>query len=312
MPPQEAPVSPTPARRNAEMLLSSPPPSPEAEPGHASQGMLSDDAIGDDGMAGATSEELPPLAETLTEPLTEPGDIEMGDTAALDPIAGLAEEPPLSPPRETGNEDNTAAAPSVFAQAAGGGAAVCGHGAAGVTLAAATSLDLLRQTVSASAVAHAPTAVDKQAGAAAGDIQPPAAAADTAQDGVAAPPRISAIRPGTAAAADAGALPGIRTKRTARALPPPITEPPPPAAVAPRGSKKTRLKVVRGSKRKDRDDGAASGSAPPSARADGASAAPDAAHFICTEGGGPCSGMVCLPLPSPPPPSPPPMPNLPS
>lgn len=233
-----------------------------AQHDHAGKGLrpndpIADDPTADDAIVGVPSEEMPPLVGMLDQP----ADMEVDDQAALDSIDGLSCSPR---PQATGSRD----ALGVFAQAdaaAGGGG--------GVGLVAATSLDLLRETVSNGAGAQ---------------VQQRVSAPAAAGDGADAAPGAVAPAGGAAGAADGAALPAIRAKRTARAMPPPVTAPLPPATVPPRGSRKSRLKVVRGKK----GDGAAPSAGRNSAQPNEGGTS-SSAHFICTEGGGPCSGMVC-------------------
>lgn len=259
-----------PLNGNGTQLLSSPPPSPVAQHDHAGKGLrpndpIADDPTADDAIVGVPSEEMPPLVGMLDQP----ADMEVDDQAALDSIDGLSCSPR---PQATGSRE----ALGVFAQAD-----AAPGGARGAGLVAATSLDLLRETVSNGAEARVQQRVSA-----------PAAAAAAAGDAADAAPGAVAPAGGAAGAADGTALPAIRAKRTARAMPPPVTAPPPPATVPPRGSRKSRLKVVRGKK----GDGAAPSAGRSSAQPNEGGTS-SSAHFICTEGGGPCSGMVCPSIP---------------
>eukprot|EP00892_Ulva_mutabilis_P003949 jgi/Ulvmu1/1926/UM012_0086.1 len=283
------------------LLQPSPPASPVADASQNGDALLED---GPEEMRRLGSLDLP-----LAEQLAQPADIDMEDAADVDPLAALSDGAPAGLPQPP------PPAAGVFAQsgagteaAAAGGAEVDGHGG----LTAATSLELLRQNMD-----HAPGATraqrDRQAAATSAaartDHAPPeqsatapAATAATAAAEAGAPAATAPEPAAPAAAAEAApaaAPPAIRAKRSARAPPPPVTVPPPPAAVAPRENRKAKIRIAR---RPKKAGGApAQGTSPtgaaaaaPEAGVDGGGAPGTAVRFICTEGGGPCSGMERL------------------
>lgn len=305
---QQAVTPPTAApeaqeRGSAEVLLRSPPPSPDAMADQPDADLLGDaqEAMGTMGL-----EELP-----LADQLAQPADIDMEDGADLDALAALSEEAGAAEAiADAGapDEPSTLAA-GVFSQSAAArtGADVTAGAEGGRGLAGATSLELLRETIAqgpgegraqpSSGQGASPAPADAAEAPATAPATAPAEAAVTTAAPAAEVPASAPTEAapsgavGAAATVRPAAPPAIRAKRSARAPPPPVTVPPPPAAVPPRESRKAGK--IRIAKKGRKSGDVPSRGTTPTARAVSEGATGSGVNFICSEGGGPCSGMVC-------------------